>query len=329
MRIVAASFAIIAVVTAAPLIASGVRFGGTSDAATTDGPLTSVYVVLLYGYPRADTLSEQFDFDNSPFLNDLEARGFAVASDSKANYNHTWMTVTSLLNGAYIGELIGDAAVPDTAPDQFRALTHQLNEAVMLELFRDRGYRIEAIPPPFMSLGLRSADEYLDSAQLTAFEYSVLENSFLSSLARPVVAEFAFDQQRDRFQAALHAVASAAGDGEHKVLFAHIFSPPHAPLLFGANGEHLAPPECVPSQCPLWEFPEDAWDDMPDQVRYLNTRLLETVDAIIADDPDAAVILLSDHGVDARSKTWTSTFIPSSRRAPQAARSSRKMTRTR
>ena len=41
--------------------------------------LPDIYVVLLDAYPRADTLDNDFGYDNSPFLDGLRAEGFDVA----------------------------------------------------------------------------------------------------------------------------------------------------------------------------------------------------------------------------------------------------------
>jgi hypothetical protein len=114
------------------------------------------------------------------------------------------------------------------------------------------------------------------------------------------VANYAFDQQRERFDDALRAIEASTGDAFAKVVFAHVFSPPHAPLLFDSAGRDLAAPKCLPSRCALWDFPDEAWEQMTDQIQYLNRRLLATVQTIVEADPDAAIVLLSDHG----SRRW-------------------------
>ena len=79
-------------------------------------------------------------------------------------------------------------------------------------------------------------------------------------------------------------------------MLAHLFSPPHAPLVYGRSGEHLALPACVPDECSLWEFPDDAWDELGNQIHYTNGEVLKAVTQIVEEDPDGIVILMSDHG---------------------------------
>jgi hypothetical protein len=53
----------------------------------------NIYVMLLDGYPRADTLRDTFSIDNRGFLESLETRGFTVSDEARTNYNKTWLTM--------------------------------------------------------------------------------------------------------------------------------------------------------------------------------------------------------------------------------------------
>ena len=57
-----------------------------------------VYIILLDGYPRSDTLQEEFGFDNSHFLDEMELIGFEVAPLAHSNDNATILTLASMLN---------------------------------------------------------------------------------------------------------------------------------------------------------------------------------------------------------------------------------------
>ncbi len=48
-----------------------------------------IYYIILDRYANADTLSQIYDFDNEPFLHELEARGFSIARHAWANYFKT------------------------------------------------------------------------------------------------------------------------------------------------------------------------------------------------------------------------------------------------
>ncbi len=68
-------------------------FGGK----TAIGELPDIFFIMLDGHPRADTLKNDFDYDITPFLNEMERLGFAVADNSHSNYNATLLTVTSMI----------------------------------------------------------------------------------------------------------------------------------------------------------------------------------------------------------------------------------------
>ena len=58
-----------------------------------NGNSPNIYILLLDGYPRADTLAERYDFDNRPFLEELRDRGFDVAERSRTNYMFTQLVL--------------------------------------------------------------------------------------------------------------------------------------------------------------------------------------------------------------------------------------------
>lgn len=294
----ALAFAAVGVAVASPSVAGGLfaMDHPRSSADTPDRP--NIYLLLLDGYPRTDTLADLYGYDNAWFEGALQELGFEVARESRSNYPHTWLTLTSMLNGAYLEEIDGLRPVPESAVEQYRRLMSALNHAAMIDTLREQGYEIDAIPSPFRSVALTTADRYLDGGQITAFEYSLLMHSQLGPLIVRFVPDFLMSQQRDRFHSALdQLVTEASSERQHPVfVFAHVFSPPHAPLVYGRAGEHLALPGCVPDTCALWEFPDDAWGLLSDQIHYTNGEVLKAVGQIVEDDPEGIIILMSDHG---------------------------------
>jgi len=295
----ALAFLAVGIAVAASSIASG---WFTADPPPPDSGLgagrPNIYLVLLDGYPRGDTLASVYGYDNSGFEATLEELGFSVADGSRSNYPQTPLTLASMLQGAYLEDVHGLEPPPEAAGEQYRRLMTALNEATMADLLRVAGYEIRSIPSPFQAVALSSADRILDTGQTTAFEYSLLKHSQLAPLVVGLAPDFLMSQQRDRFHATLdRLVAESSTDrGNPTFVFAHLFSPPHAPLVYGRNGEHLPLPDCVPSACDLWEFPPDAWEHLPEQIHYTNGQVLTAVEEIVQNDPTAIVILMSDHG---------------------------------
>ena len=121
--------------------------------AAPDAP--DIYLLLLDGYPRADTLTRDFAFDNDPFLDAMRDLGFEVAEDAHSNYNLTALTLGSVFNVKHIGELMPQ---PPSAPEaQIRAITKVINDGAALREVRRLGYSVIGLPSNFAGLALLGA----------------------------------------------------------------------------------------------------------------------------------------------------------------------------
>src|ERR1035437_726347 len=61
-----------------------------------------VYYIILDMYTRADILRQVHKYDNSPFIQQLTAKGFYVGSCSQSNYGITTLSLSSSLNMDYL-----------------------------------------------------------------------------------------------------------------------------------------------------------------------------------------------------------------------------------
>jgi hypothetical protein len=68
--------------------------------------MPDIYLFVLDTYPRADLLLEDYGYDNTPFLDDLEELGFYVAECSQSNYSFTRLSLTTMLNLEYLDTLL-------------------------------------------------------------------------------------------------------------------------------------------------------------------------------------------------------------------------------
>lgn len=263
----------------------------------------NIYLVLLDGYPRTDVLLDRFGVDNGPFVRDLESRGFALSDRSTANYTTTLLTLTSMFHMAYIHEIESLQGEAGSVTGQARRLTTALNRAPSLDLLRSRGYEIVTIPSWYGEATLTAADEVRASPHLTIFEEQVLRLGTLGQLALRIAPDLVGDQQRARISAALEAMATNPSDQRPAFTFVHVFSP-HAPFLFDSEGDAVPPSSCYPTSC-SFNLTEAAELGMNEQeyaaalgahLEHLNRLLLQSVDRVIEADPEAVIVLFSDHG---------------------------------
>ena len=77
-----------------------------------------IFVLLLDGYPRADSIADLFGADNSAFMDDLSRARIQVATDSESNYPVHPGTLTSMLYMRPLHEIPALAPVVrgETAP---------------------------------------------------------------------------------------------------------------------------------------------------------------------------------------------------------------------
>lgn len=266
----------------------------------------NIYVILLDGYPNPDTLQQTFGIDNSGFVDSVEKLGFDVSREARANYNKTWLTLASALNGGYVRELLEGQAIPEDSSSQTRWLHSLIANGAVIEGLRARGYEIRTVPSPFASASLTTADEYADPGIVTEFEARLLRQSPWSLVLGDWMRGLLVDSQREQVFSALESPARWAEQRTEapQFVFAHVQSP-HTPFVLDSDssGDHRGP-ACFPMECSFWSstiqelgITSDQYrEELAAQLDGLNPRILETVTRIVEADSDAVVVLMSDHG---------------------------------
>jgi hypothetical protein len=265
----------------------------------------NIYLLLLDGYPRADTLMDEFGIDNSAFLADLEDRGFGVSERARTNYNKTWLTLASMLNGAYIDEILEPGPTPDHPTAELRWLHAMLREAAIPDALSERGYVTRTVASAYTSTALTTADDYIDHGHLNSFEVRLMATSPWTNFLRGPIGTFLVDQQADKVRDTLDTLASlAAVDGPPQFVLAHVHSP-HTPFVLGIQAADSPVLRCFPTACSFWEVrferlgmsAEEYRTDLQAQLDELNRLTLDALDRLVEQDPNAVVIVFSDHGL--------------------------------
>lgn len=259
-----------------------------------------IYFIILDGYARSDILREIYDYDNSDFLRALSDRGFYIADSSLANYNSTAQSLTSALNLNYLHRVV--------AADQSEF--SRMPTAVMLENnrvfnhLRKFGYQTVSFATGYAPTEIEDADYYF-SPGWTPSEF---QNHLLNSTPLPLFAGWfksQFDFHRERLLFILEKLTDLREVPTPRFVFAHI-SCPHPPFVFGAQGEPVERD---------WPFSFSDGDHYlngrgqldfyrngyRNQVAFISSRILLTIDSIIAGSERPPVILLqADHGPGSR-----------------------------
>jgi hypothetical protein len=265
--------------------------------APADAP--DIYLLMLDGYPRADTLAKDFAYDNRPFLDQMTELGFDVATESHSNYPMTLLTLSTVFNGRQLASIVPDP--PAQVQAQYRLLTRLINHGTELDVLRQNGYEIVSIPSEFTEAALLSADRVLDSGEMTTFEMAILASGSASRI--PQVESLALDEHRARVFSTFTTLTKLAGERSPrpKLVFAHVVAP-HPPIAFGRSGERPSPLACPVESCSPFSFGDEYGDQlvgpMRDQIGWLNDTVLATVRGIQAESAKPPVIVIfSDHGL--------------------------------
>jgi hypothetical protein len=279
---------------------------------TATGP--NVYIVLLDGYPRRDTLMNDMGIDNGPFEDALMARGFDVYDDAHTDRRYTDLTLMTLLTGTTDG-------VPlDTAPaSQVQWLIRKaLSDAALPRQAEAAGYEWDVIDSPAGHVTF-SAGHHIQHGGVNTFEDNMLAESAFGPLVKSFLPYLLTDSLRAHFEGSVDSLISLVDPNAHRLVLAHLFQP-HLPFLWDADGKPVPVPFFWPkvnifaAQIETMGMSlSDYSASMKGDLATLNPKLLAMVDEIVAKDPDAVIVLFSDHGsrysLDLKLTEWYHSFL--------------------
>ena len=231
-----------------------------------------IYYLVFDRYGNSNTLQKFFGFDNTPFYEELEKRGFIVEREATTSYPMTVLAMSSALNMRYLGPHFANIA------DYFQAI--QQNEVG--KLFVEAGYQYHYFGNYYAPLRKN------DSAQWN-LRISTLPCEFADSLVnmtplRPLIGR----NYKHRFVADKFAkLAELASDPEITFAYAH-FLVPHPPYVFARDGSALSEwSRATLSEQKLYT----------DQLVATNAMILKLVDRLLNESKVPPIIILqSDEG---------------------------------
>jgi len=257
------------------------------------GYAPDIYYIILDAYGRADVLQEMFGYDNTAFLKSLESKGFYVAKCSQSNYGQTMLSLTSSLNLDYLDSLTNSLTANTDTRAPLRALGQYNN---VRKFLASQGYNIVSFATNFPVSEWKDANYFLSPPPqgMNDFEIMLAQTSLwrapMDMVDEPperVSAEW----YRRRTLFALDQLETTVPDiPSPKFIFAHLVIP-HHPFVFGPNGEEL---NSIEAGVPKFEEYKVKY---PDQVTYINKRILAIVDLILKNSPKLPIIIIQgDHG---------------------------------
>lgn len=261
-----------------------------------------IYYVVLDGYAREDVLNELYGYDNSEFIEALEARGFFIPADARSNYPKTALSIASTLNMNYILELVPWLKDKDThywwltSPLVRQSDTHRMLENI--------GYRTYSITTGWGPTEIPTADEYNKPRAVVINDFeSVLLAQTPLRLLTPVLAEStylpSFNAHRELVLFNLETLENISTQSTTpKFVVAHILAP-HPPFVFDEQGNALTPNYrySLNDATDIAITDDEYRAQYVAQMKYLNKKILDMVDEVLENSSTPPIIILqADHG---------------------------------
>lgn len=267
--------------------------------------LPDIYYIILDGYTRSDSLQSVYHFDNTPFVNQLKQMGFVLPDCAQSNYSWTAFSLSSTFQMNYMDTYAPQTQTPDAHVDYLTYQNFIVHNPVRQNL-HDLGYKVVAFETDFPFTEWTDADIYIvgnnnpleklkSGRDVSDFELLFLRTTALRILEEAQGAYFnkVVSQVRtpdevhyDRILFVLDQLQSIPTlVPGRKFVFAHLVAP-HAPFVFTPDGKFSTV-----------RSPETGY---PDEIAYLNQRILKIVQTILQNSSTPPVIVIQgDHGWDA------------------------------
>lgn len=243
-----------------------------------------IYYIILDRYASSSTLKQHFGFDNGEFINDLASKGFYVAAESSANYAKTFQSLASSLNMKHLTYLTDELGRETSARTPVYGM---LQDYEVWRFLKARGYR-------FMHFG--SSWEPTRYNRYADVNFSVYPAEFSMMLYQttvlvPIGVELGvLDEREMERQARLRKFDKLADvpDVEGPTfVFAHVLLP-HAPYLFGPEGEEVSEEQ---------EESRTEAENYLNQLAFTNAKVRQLVDEILSTSERPPIIILqADEG---------------------------------
>ena len=274
--------------------------------------MPDIYFIILDEYSHPDTMEKYYAYDNQQFINHLKDAGFFIANKSKTRSPMTPEIIAGILNMEYLTE----GWNWDPKKMKYAKLTSHCSEcphdpAWSEPVFRKYAYGKVAI---FLRkygykyicfgnyLGINRWNSYLrDHADFYFNYYETVDNLWISeflkilwdgTMLKPFYQYLAGSEPEISYRrgvlSTFEHIKTIPSIGGPKFVLAH-FMCPHAPFVFGSNGEYVAPVN---------------WNNFKDKQFYLKqyifiSREIEKMvdEILIKSATEPIIIIQSDHGI--------------------------------
>lgn len=250
-----------------------------------------IYYLIAERYPGQKSLSKYYGYDNQDFLSFLTEKGFYIASDSRANYLITYISIASSLTMDYLEPYLRgvNKDVMNRNP-----LIQLIQNNPVVSFLKARGYTFVLIGSNWIPTreNPRADVQYLYRDAVISAEFSDL--FWQSTMAKPVLATFGIGSEpadrrnhRDLIFGQIGQLKQSIRLAGPKFVLAHLFLT-HPPYIYDQNGKTITEQQEVDTD------PKELETDM---LTYANSVYKEVIRTILANSKrDPIIIIQGDEG---------------------------------
>lgn len=235
----------------------------------------NIYYILVDAYARQDTLKEVADFDNEPFLQELEKRGFAVSREAYSNYHFTIASLSATMNMALHSIISTSKGIVCSQDQMYESLSG--NNKVR-KILINNGYKIINIPAYFHE----TKSYKLEDASFRGYDYEILISFFSSTPLRTFVLRKACYVNISDIKKTLSIF-----EGYPKFIFVHLAHVHDA--VYDKEGKISDQGELI------FKTGQDNKKYIF-SIQAINKELIQLIDYIKQHDKNSIIIIQSDHG---------------------------------
>jgi hypothetical protein len=248
-----------------------------------------IYYIILDGYPGKTSLKNIIGYDNQEFIDNLDKEGFFIQEKSYVNYQHTFLSIPSILNMKYLNDIAGDLNATNN-----QALPYEMgsNNQVM-NFIKSQGYTTVSFDSGWgFTRDMKSVDLKLcgdNKIFNSEFMITLVKNSMLN----PIYVKIFETNKAEAILCIFDELPKIKERTDQPVfVFAHIFSP-HPPHIFGANGEIRNLKNLDPHLETMDNLDKEAFTN---QLIFINKKITAVVNQLLDSENQPVIIIQSDHG---------------------------------
>lgn len=245
---------------------------GTTEASS------NVYYFIFDEYGGLANLERYCGYDNTPFYNELEELGFNVSKNSR---NYTFKTNLEIPNLLNLERVLKDENYSNSAKIE------AMENPYLFRLFKENGYQLNLISDQAFIPTDSTEIDYLYKPASGVNKFETIQTLIINnSVYYPFQMKPADNRISEINEVFQYAQESANIQSEKLFTFGY-FATPHLPWVVDENGNSINGTDRT-----NWQNT----DVYLGQLKYTSKKIIDTVQVIIASDPDAIIILQSDHG---------------------------------